>query len=261
MRGIPKMYNHQDDYANMCGLGGVYKADAIYRLNKLLYANNTTELTRLGIYTRKAFYDRCGTSINLAFEGDSLTDPIYSGYAMHVWAGLLNSNNIVHGLSNGAIGGENVDQIMQAAETAEIDGFVSSSVTHNIAVLWIGTNNLPGTDIPTETQHLYDCIHTWCDDRHTAGYSKIIVNTLTPSANILQGANHENARLAFNAMLLADYHFCDAVADIGADSIMGDYAQATSAPNAYYDATKVHHTAAGQVIDASYVTAAILEVL
>jgi len=252
IRGSPQHFN---SYIDLVNADAVYPGGVRKYITDVLYYDEA-ELARLGAPVD--FISNFGTSLNLVFEGDSLTAALSSSYPEYLRQLLAGS--YVTKVSNLGQGGEGISQILDSAETNAIDACIDSRFTKNIAVLWIGTNSLPGTDVETEIAALLAGTDTWCSGRLAAGFDHCVVLSLTPSANLAQGANHEEARLAYNVLLRSNYtEFADALVDIGADPIMGDYAQANSGPNFYYDSSKVHHSRGGWEIIASLVNTAILE--
>lgn len=186
--------------------------------------------------------------MNIVFEGDSLssltTSPHFSENVVSQLSGYVVSRSI------GSQSGDYFPTIL--ADGARLDQCLIVGADHNIAVLWAGTNGL------VSTSALMSDIHDWCNARRAAGWDLIIVVSLPPRGGDL---SHETLRLEFNALLRSGFvDFADAIADEGADDIVGSYAIASGAPNTYY-VDLVHHTEAGQIIDALYVSDAILSLL
>lgn len=181
----------------------------------------------------------------MVFEGDSLTAAGY--YPAKVLADMggesaLTVRNIAKG---GAITPE-----MIAEGPGQADILYDDRCTHNVAVIWSGTNDVVGDPGHRTAQQIYDDIKTWCIGRKAYGW-KTIVLTLHPEAD----SNYMFARNAFNALLLDDHSFCDAIADT-----TGETRLVPSDPT-YYNVDQTHLVAAGYYLIAPFVEAAINSVI
>lgn len=105
---------------------------------------------------------------------------------------------------------------------------------------------------PAETYALMQSIATAA---RAAGYQKIVVLTCLPRVTGGNG-NFESDRQAFNTLLRAGYaSFADALADVAADSRIGDAGD--NADLTYYQADQVHLNDTGRAIISAAVKAAL----
>lgn len=130
----------------------------------------------------------------------------------------------------------------------------------NIAVVYLGTNDLANNDTVSNT---YGYLQTICSSLKSGGINKIvIVTTICRDANFsgITAAQFETNRLSLNSMIVSNYAtFADALANAGADANLGG--GTASADNTTYFADKIHPTPVGAAILANYIKAAIQSIM
>lgn len=129
------------------------------------------------------------------------------------------------------------------AEGSRIDGYYYADFPYNIAILWAGTNDY-WQNGRTAAQIMSD-IETWCLARREVGF-KTIVLTLHPEND----AGYMAMRAEFNASLLANHDFCDAVADTSGETRLDPL-------NPIYYADHIHLTQAGYELISPFVDVVI----
>lgn len=145
-----------------------------------------------------------------------------------------------------ATGGETTPQMISQGPS-QVDVWYDARFDHNIAVIWSGTNDWTMGGNAAQT---YTDIETWCLARRAAGFD-VIVFTLHPEGNV----NYMTFRADFNAALLTDHDFCDAIADTTGEALL------VPTDLTYYLSDHVHLTAAGNELVSPYVVTAIQTLL
>jgi lysophospholipase L1-like esterase len=195
------------------------------------------------------------TSIPLIiFEGDSMTSGVGST------SGLTypNQTQTFLGFSatyqNLGIPSQSV-VAMSTDASDQIDPEYSISRTTNIISLLGGTNDLfTGADATTT----YNRIVSYLQGRRTAGF-KVIVNTILPRSNSGTPVSFEENRQTVNTLIRSNWTtFADGISDISSDTRIGDV---NDELDVTYYPDRVHLTNAGYGIVASYVTAAIKQIM
>lgn len=131
-------------------------------------------------------------------------------------------------------------------EADRIDGCYDAARPANILVVWLGTNDINTGDSGSTA---YTQLVSYCQARQAAGW-QVVVCTMLP-----RGAGNETARTTFNTSIRTDWAtFADALADIAADTTIGDLGDES---NATYYSDSVHLTAAGATIAMGYVETAV----
>lgn len=190
---------------------------------------------------------------NAAFEGDSLTVGVGSTGGNEYPTQTMALFSDVWHYYNFGVNGQTVAQMIADAASQVDPTLVPPAV--NICILWGGTNSLyfGGTAAAT-----YADIVTYCNARRAAGWT-VIVGTITPRTNAGTPGTFEADRQTVNAAIRANWpSFADALADIAADSRLGDAGDETD--TTYYT-DLVHMTDAGYAVVASIVHATMLTLL
>lgn len=149
---------------------------------------------------------------------------------------------------------------MSSDASTRIDPKYSNSRVTNIVNLMGGTNDLAVENVDATTT--YNRIVSYLQARRAAGF-KVIVNTILPRSaaaiyNITE-QTFESERQTVNSLIRANWPtFADGISDIASNSIIGP-AGASDNTTYYYD--RVHMTGTGYGIVASYVTAAIKQIM
>ena len=118
----------------------------------------------------------------------------------------------------------------------------------NILCVWIGVNS-------NETaQQIYDKIKLYCQNARASGWNKIILCTEIDAQSNMTW--HNTIYPALNTLIYADHSFVDAIADLGARPELQDATNLT-----YYNADKIHLTAAGYAVVGEVVGAALNSLL
>lgn len=144
---------------------------------------------------------------------------------------------------NVAASGDSTSRILSEG-TSQVDLHYYPDFVHNIAIIWAGTNDFYLYGL-TASQILQN-ISTWCLARRAMGF-KTIVLTLHPEG---RSPSYMAMRAEFNASLIANHDFCDAVADTTSEVRLDP-------TNPTYYTDDIHLTQAGYELIAPFVEAAI----
>jgi hypothetical protein len=183
------------------------------------------------------------------FDGDSLTvgfnvTPPWTDALVAALPGYSTYYNI-------AVSGQPLSTL-NANSPAKIDHLYDESVP-GIVCIWCGINDIvAGADAATT----YSRLVTYCQGRQAAGY-QVVVSTLLPctSASAI-GVGYNAKRNTVNASIRANWAtFADALADVAADTRIGD--DADSDDLVYFNADKTHLNATGYAIVSGIVDTAI----
>lgn len=205
-----------------------------------------------GLHLDSVTADRTWTS-SVICDGDSMT------YGLGVAVGSTYPQQL-EGLlgADWAVGdsGANSDTVadMSGDAATEVDAFYDASAygADNWCVLFGGTNDLyfGASAATTESR-----IQTYCEDRQAVGF-KVVVCTVLPRSDAGTPAGFEADRQAVNTWLRANYEsFADALADLAADTRIGDAGDEED--TTYYQADLVHPNATGAGVIAQIVYDAI----
>jgi hypothetical protein len=174
----------------------------------------------------------------VAYEGDSLTDPVDS-YARAITYGGLPMVSSLYGTGGSTIATMNTRAL-------NLDGFVkyhTANTRTSVLSIWIGTNDLNNTASQALVDTFWSNLQSYVAARRAAGWKKIVLYTLTPRNGV---AGYNSNRNAANVLIRASAGtVCDAVVDIAADPTLGPDSAAANTTY-FYDGT--HLTAAGQTI-------------
>jgi lysophospholipase L1-like esterase len=131
---------------------------------------------------------------------------------------------------------------LMAARAAEVDALLAVGSPQNVLVVWIGVND----GAALTAQQIYDNVKAYCLARRAAGCHKILLcSDIDSQANMTW---HNTTWPAYRALTDADHSFADGYADLGADPRLQNALDLT-----YYNADKIHLTAAGYAVVAGIV--------
>lgn len=186
----------------------------------------------------------------LYFECDSLTAGVGAtagnDYPRQLWA-LLGSNPSDH-IWNYAVTSSTINIAVGRASTTSFGYNDPVDDIESIVLFLAGTNDINGGESGADTYAEYV---SYCQARQAQGY-KVIAFTMLPFGTV---AAHETERQAFNVLVRANWAtFSDAIADIAADSRIGDSGDQNDTT---YFADKIHCTDAGYAIVAGIAKTAI----
>lgn len=183
------------------------------------------------------------------FDGDSLTGgntgtapaKTYTDRVLAALTGATDAYNL-------GISGQTVVQLAADA-SAQVDPLVDESLAQNVVVVWVGTNDLTNGDAAAT---VYANLVAYCQARQAAGFEVVVLTALPRGAS----APFETARQTFNASIRTNWAtFADALADVGADSTIGEPGDQNN--TTYYSGDAIHMTAAGYAVVAGLVTTAL----
>jgi lysophospholipase L1-like esterase len=184
--------------------------------------------------------------LNLASEGDSITDPTHAGQPNY--AVLMDEEFAVDGPTNiFAITGSTITTLTsrQAVDNRQL----VSGVTNILTVL-IGRNDMGSDDLNESASTFISNLSTYCQTMQTAGW-KVVIATVLPST--LAGFN--SVRDVANTLIRSGYTaYASALADIASDPTMGPD---SAAANTTYYIDGTHPTSTGQALLAPYFEAAV----
>jgi lysophospholipase L1-like esterase len=185
------------------------------------------------------------SSAIIAEEGDSLTAGLYSTdpYPTQLLVDWIYPQNDVTNYNNGISG-----SVMQSGHgnsisdrTAAFDAQYNASKTHNIAIIWGGTNDI-GT-LGRNASEIHNDIQKWCSGRKAVGW-KVLVCTLTANRISSEQAYWNTTKLALNALIRTNWQtYADGIVDLGADPLLGSDASAQYNRAIWTDG--LHFTAVG----------------
>jgi len=148
-------------------------------------------------------------------QGDSLT------WGFGIAAGQTYPHQLKSGLDyrylvvSCAVNGNRIDAA--AADATQIDTVYNASITKNILVVWLGTNDLANG---VSAADAYNALVAYCQARQAAGWS-VIVCTCLPRSDVDIAA----ARATYNASITTNWAtFADALANVAADPALDDAA-------------------------------------
>lgn len=140
------------------------------------------------------------------------------------------------------------------ANYAANTGPLKLSGVRNMLVISLGTNDIA---VGTSASAIYASLSSLVAKARTTGYSDVGVATILPRANTTLaggGSAQETVRLALNTLIRANTAGADFIIDVGADPVMGAYANVSDA-TLYVGS--LHPTARGQAYLARVYAAAI----
>lgn len=149
---------------------------------------------------------------NFVFEGDSLTAGNGLTVPIETWPFQLSAKNAID-KSNGArwanlatSGNKITDMLTQ---TATVDALYDAGYSENWAVLFAGTNDIPGAD---SAQTIYNNCSTWISGRKAVGFKTVILTIFGTSQKC-----HD-----FNALIRLNSAGAEKIVDLVADSRLAD---------------------------------------
>ena len=234
-----------------------YSVDRFCFYEMALYSSSSVDVSAIKAYFANKYALGNSWYGRVAFAGDSLThgldglqDPVHDCYPYQTLR-LLGDG--WHGTNSGYTGTQ-VSAMTTDAPTNLDPYYDATNYTKNVCVLWGGTNDLYfGATAATTISR----IQAFCTARKSAGW-KVVLCTLTPRSGGSTPGSFEADRQTVNTAIRAmTPTYADAIADIAADSRIGDAGDETNATY-YYDL--VHMTPVGYAIVAGIVKAAILTV-
>jgi hypothetical protein len=101
-----------------------------------------------------------------------------------------------------------------------IDQYYAPKATHNVAILYGGTNDLANDAFTSAAT--YARVLSWCVGRRAIGF-KTIVTTMTSRGGSTNGALNDGLKNQFNTLLRSPQTFqsCDELADLASDPTLG----------------------------------------
>jgi len=139
------------------------------------------------------------------------------------------------------------------AAPTEIDTYYGDGRPKNVAVLWEITNDLYFGGVVADAITRYV---SWCQGRQAAGYS-VVAATVLPRSDAGTPGSFEADRQTANTYIRANWaSFADALADVAADTRIGDAGDELD--TTYYNADKVHLNATGYGVVAGIIQTAVL---
>lgn len=230
--------------------GGLFKAYGV--LNEVLVYNRALSDIEMGLlwdYARKKYELYTLPTKQVIFDGDSLTTGYaclnHSNFPGQTW-GLLGSDWKMYCVP---VAGQTLNAMISDG-VAEIDSKYNAGLAKNVVVCWAGLLDIDGGDTPA--QALTD-LNSYCTARRAAGW-QVVVLTCLPSLYI-----SDAERVALNTGIRDNWEtFADAIADIAADSRIGDAGDNDNP--VYYnnsDGNKTHLTQEGFAIVAQITADAI----
>jgi hypothetical protein len=124
----------------------------------------------------------------------------------------------------------------------------------NVLVVWEGTNDIVVNGANATTA--YNNLVSYCQARQAEGW-KVVIVTILPRE---QNSTHNTARATVNTNIRTNWAtFANALADVAANTTIGDDGDETNATN--YDADQTHLNATGAAIAAGIIAPAVQSLL
>jgi hypothetical protein len=250
-----------DDQAgtDMHGVWAALAPTALSDAKWLVLADDLTWTTMSGTqYCTNPGFD--GTPSQLICDGNSMTigHPYEEVGSLDPTAPYPTQLQVLLGASwlvrNDGVDAQDIDSMAADAAT-QIDPLYDGGLIHNVVACWEGTNEIYYSD---DGAVAATKIADYCAARQAAGF-KVIVLTVLPRSNAGTPGDFETQRGICNAAIRADWAtYADALADVAADSRIGDAGDET---NATYYGDLVHLTKAGYAIIADIVETALLTIV
>lgn len=186
-------------------------------------------------------------------DGDSLTvgSPLSPPWMDAVVAGL-GGYSTYHNI---AVGGQTMATIVSNSPNKTDPNY--DATVRDLLWIWAGTNDIAAGTAPAT---VYSNLTTYCAARRSAGF-KVVVATMLPRKLGTDNVNTETNRITYNDSIRTNWAtFADALADVGNDATIGG-ANAPDNATYYQSSDKVHLTAAGYAIVATYADTALRSLL
>jgi lysophospholipase L1-like esterase len=187
---------------------------------------------------------------NIVFDGDSITagfpdHPNYYDLALISVGGAYKARNV-------AIPGQQLTAMASAA-ASRVDAYRDPAVAKNVLVIWGGTNDIASGTLTGAQTHT--ALSSYCTARRAAGW-KVVVVTMLPRSYAGDVGATETERTAYNTAIRANWAtYADALADVAANTTIGDAGDELNATN--YQSDHAHLKTAGATIVAGIVAPAV----
>lgn len=184
----------------------------------------------------------------LLFTGNSLTAVPVSDYVQQV-AALLPS---IYDIVNQGVNGQTTTTMNTQAST-KVDSCYRATRLKNICTPWEITNDLY---FGATKENAYTAYVNFCTARRNQGF-QVVACTILPRSDVDTPVDFETSRTYCNSNIVSNWaSFADALADIGANTTIGEAGDELN--TTYYTADKVHLNSTGFGIVAGIVKDAIL---
>jgi hypothetical protein len=214
----------------------------------IVYTGRHTAAQRWGIerYLAEKYAITAWTkpAANLVFEGDSITEGGNSYFSTPYPQRLVNRLKDKVAWFNPAISGQTLNDIVADYSTQiQPESAWANFGTKNIATLFAGTNDMVSvggnqSGASTATEYL-----AHADTMRGDGFELIAFTALPRSDAAAPADFYSTQRPAINTAITAGSSHYDVLADVGADSTIGDAGDELN--TTYYDVDKVHPNVAG----------------
>jgi hypothetical protein len=239
-------------------VGADWKTGVFMIYNRVLTDAEITRITRF--YQKRFGYSatRGTQTYNIVFDGDSICQGQNSTSRPFHQVAMESVGLSLWNCWNTAKGGQTLQNIISGA-AANVDPLYNSSLTSNKNIIVISClANSCNTNLRTPTDIQNDII-SYCASRRSAGFGKIVMQTCHDRNDTVL-SNFQSNRASVNTWIRDNVGsgYYDAVADVGADSSMGDVGDAD---NTTYFVDKVHPNDTGHGVIAGYIATALSSVM
>jgi lysophospholipase L1-like esterase len=224
----------------------------LYEIMIFSPALNVAQVTQLRAYANTTYGTEHTYTKQIVFDGDSITRGIKAFPHNYPLRTLDTLGSEWRGWNYGKDSQKVSDMNTDAA--SEIDPLYSAGYIKNVIVVWGGTNDLFFSDSAATT---YSRLQTYWAARRSAGW-KVVATTILPRTEAGTPAGFETARQSVNTSIRGDTSLYDALADVAADSRIGDAGD--SDDTTYYNSDKVHLNTTGAGVVAGIVATAVATV-
>lgn len=217
----------------------------IYEYGLVDYQFSTVQTSQIAAYAASTYRVQPSYG-NVSIEGDSLTEGAYATTTLG-WASIVdNTLGATYRQSNM---GQTGRTAQQAASSSDSVPRYSSAFTKNIAIIWLGTNDLAaGTSATTTLGYL----QTWLAAQKAAGYQTLATTIIARGDAGWTGAMEAQRLLLNTAINALSASYVDGIVDLAALPGFQNPNDTT-----YYNADKIHLANGGCSLAASSFLASI----
>jgi lysophospholipase L1-like esterase len=185
-------------------------------------------------------------------EGDSITAGlgVTTPYPAQMAASLGSGWVVV----NNGVSSDTIENMLANAPTDIDPKYNAYAYKKNICVIFAGTNDLFFGETVDDT---YGWLVSFCTGRRAVGYKVVVATTLPRQSVSVPQATWDARRADYNTRIRTNWaSFADAIADVAADSRIGD--DGDNNDTTYYQVDAVHPNDTGAGIIAGIIKTAVL---
>jgi lysophospholipase L1-like esterase len=207
---------------------------------------------------RAAMHERISASwgtphpYSVVCEGDSITAG--QGVTTPYPSQMATSLGADWTVQNNGVSSDTIENMLANAPTDIDPKYNANRYKRNICVIFAGTNDLFFGETVDDT---YGWLTSFCTGRRAVGFKVVVVTTLPRFSSTVPQATWDARRADYNTRIRTNWaSFADAIADVAADSRIGD--DGDNNDTTYYQVDAVHPNDTGAGVIASIVETALL---